>query len=97
MVGVGRHDFGGRNNEGLGWSECEQQEASVSQALISFLHLDGQSGDNMKIPSCVHVTDHSSAPTLTSMGISFDDTKLDPSDRTYWCVMESGTWEPLRF
>ena len=62
-------------------SECVQQGASVSQALISFLHLDGQSGDNMKIPSCVHVADHSSVPTLTPMGISFDDTKLDPGDR----------------
>ena len=58
-----------------------QQEANVSQALVSFLNLDGKSGYDMKIPSCVHVADRTSEPTLTPMGISFDDTKLDPSDR----------------
>ena len=62
-------------------SECVQQDASVSQALISFLHLDGKSEDQAKNPSCVHVADHPSEPTRTPMGISFDDTKLDPSDR----------------
>ena len=34
-----------------------------------------------KSPSCVHVADRTSEPTLTPMGRSFDDTKLDPSDR----------------
>ena len=61
-------------------SERVQQEASVSQALISFLHLDGNSEDPVKNPSCVHVADQPE-PTFTPMGISFDDTKLDPSDR----------------
>ena len=36
-------------------SECVQQEASVAQALISFLHLGKNSGDEMQSPSCVHV------------------------------------------
>ena len=58
-----------------------QQEASVTQALIPFVHLDGNSEDGVKNPSCVHVSDRPSEPTLTPMGISFDDTKLDPSDR----------------
>ena len=63
-------------------SENVQQVASVSQASVSFLHLDGKSGDQVKKnPSCVHVADRTSEPTLTPMGISFDDTKLDPSDR----------------
>ena len=39
-------------------SECVQQEASVSQALISFWHLDGNSEDRLRNPSCVHVADH---------------------------------------
>ena len=34
----------------------------------------------MKNPACVHVAEHPSEPVLTTMGISFDDTKLDPSD-----------------
>ena len=35
-----RHDFGGRS---IG---CVQQEANVSEALVSFLHLDGTPGDD---------------------------------------------------
>ena len=56
-------------------------EANVSEALVSFLDLDGRSGDDIKYPSCVHVADQTSEPTRTPTGISFDDTKLDPSDR----------------
>ena len=70
-----RHDFGGRS---IG---CVQQEANVSEALVSFLNLDGKSGDDMKSPSCVHVASRTSEPILTPTGISVDDTKLDPSDR----------------
>ena len=62
-------------------SECVRREANVSEAVVSLLDLDGRSGDDIKYPSCVHVADHTSEPTLTPMGISFDDTKLDPSDR----------------
>ena len=67
-------------------SECVQQEANVSEALVSFLNLDGRSGDDIKNPSCVHVADRTSEPALTRMGISFDDTKLDPetSSRESW-------------
>ena len=61
--------------------ERVQQEARVSQALVSLLHLDGKSGDEVESPSCVHVAERTSAPVLVPMGISFDDTKLDPSDR----------------
>ena len=32
-------------------SECVQREASVSHTLVSFLHLDGKSGDEVKGPS----------------------------------------------
>ena len=60
-------------------SECEQQEANVSEALASSLNLDGRSGDDTKSPSCVHVADRTSEPTLTQVGISFDDIQLDPS------------------
>ena len=60
---------------------CVQQEANVSEALVSFLNLDGKSGDDMKSPSCIHVASRTSEPIMTPMGISFDDTKLDPSDR----------------
>ena len=35
----------------------------------------------MKSPSGVHVASRTSEPTLTPMRMSFDDTKLDPSDR----------------
>ena len=58
-----------------------QQEANAYEALVSFLNLDGKSGDDMKSPSCVHVASRTSEPTLTPMRMSFDDTKLDPSDR----------------
>ena len=65
-----RHDLGG-------WSiGCVQQEANVSEALVSFLNLDGKSGDDMKSPSCVHVASRTSEPILTPTGTSFDDTKL---------------------
>ena len=57
-------------------SESWQQEANVSEALVSFLNLDGKSGDDKKSPSCVHVAIRTSEPILTPMGISFDDTKL---------------------
>ena len=62
-------------------SECVQQEANVSEALVSVLNLDGRSGDDIKSPSCVHIADRTSEPTPTPMGISFDDTRLGPSDR----------------
>ena len=58
-----------------------QQKANVSEALVFFLNLDGRSGDEIQDLSCVHVADRTAEPTLTPMGISFDDTKLDPSDR----------------
>ena len=45
------------------------------------MNFDGRSGDNTKSLSCVHVADRTSDRTLTPMGISFDYTKLDPSDR----------------
>ena len=57
-----------------------QQEASVSLALVSFLHLDGKSVDEVKSPSCVHIADRTSEPVLTPMDISFDDGKLDLDD-----------------
>ena len=63
-------------------SQCVQQQVNVSQALVSFfLFLDGTSVDCAESPSCVHVASRTSEPILTPMGISFDDTKLDPSDR----------------
>ena len=73
----------GRNNEDLTTrlSECVQQQAWVSQAVVSFLRLEGKLGDKVKSPACVHVAEHPSEPVLTPMGISFDDTKLDPRDR----------------
>ena len=58
-----------------------QREANVSEALVSFLNLDGKLGDDRKSPSCVNVAARTSEPTLSPMGISLDDTKLDPSDR----------------
>ena len=49
---------------------------------VSFLFAPGRkSGDQAKKPSCVYVADRASEPTLTEMGISFTDTKWDPSDR----------------
>ena len=90
-------------------SEGVQQEASVSLALVSFLHLDGKSGDQVEGPSCVHVAERTSEPILTPLGISIDDTKLDPSDRpakgradlaatghaTWWMCEETdtGSWQ----
>ena len=46
-----------------------------------FLNLDGKWRDDMKSPSCVIVANRTSEPTLTLMGISVEDTKLDTSDR----------------
>ena len=38
-------------------------------------------GDDRNSPSCVNVAARTSESTLTHVGISFDNTKLDPSDR----------------
>ena len=51
-------------------SESVQQEASVSQALVSLLHLDGKLEVEVKSLSCVHVAERTSEPILTTMGIS---------------------------
>ena len=64
-----------------------------SEALISFLNLDGKSGSDVKSPSCVHVASRTSEPTVTPMGISLDDTKWDPSDRQ---ALTSGIKTALR-
>ena len=69
------------SSTGCRLTECVRREANVSEALVSFLNLDGTSGDDTKHPSCVHVADRTSELTLTPMGISFDDPKLDRSDR----------------
>ena len=58
--------------------ECVQQEARVSQAVVSLWHLEGKSGgevQSLPVAKC--------PPGLTStpMGISFNDTKLNLSDR----------------
>ena len=58
--------------------ECVTQEASVSQAVVSLLHLDGKSGDEVESPP---VAKRTPELTPTPMGISFSDTKLNPSDR----------------
>ena len=64
----------GGYDDRLGWSiECARREANVCEA-------DGRSGDDIKYPSRVHIADRTSEPTLTPMGISFDHTRLDPSD-----------------
>ena len=47
-------------------SECTQQEASISQAVVSLLHFGGKSGEEVEGPS---VAERTSKP------------KLDPSDR----------------
>ena len=62
-------------------SESVQQESSAWQTLVSFLHLDKRSEDLVKSHSCVHVAERTSEPILTPIRFSFDDTKLDPSDR----------------
>ena len=62
-------------------SESVQQEASVSQALVSLLHLDGRSEDPVQTHSCDHVVERTSEPILAPVGILIDDTKLDPSYR----------------
>ena len=59
---------------GVGFSECffagrlsefVQQEAGVSQAVVSLLHFDGKSGDEVESPL---VAERTSEPTLTPMG-----------------------------
>ena len=53
----------------------------MPQALVSFLHLDAKSGEETKSSSCVHVAERTSETVLTPMGISFNDSKLDPGNR----------------
>ena len=61
-------------------SECVLREANVSEALVSFLNLDGKWGDDVRSPSCVIVANRTAQPSLTPMGISNEDTKVDTSD-----------------
>ena len=54
-------------------SECVQQEASVSQALASCLHLNGKSEDEVKSHSCVNVAERTSTQVSRS--------RVDPGTR----------------
>ena len=72
--------FTGRVSEGV------QQEASMSQAALSLLHLDGKSGDEVESPL---VAERPPEP------------KLDPSDRQaqiQWAVkcLRCSTWKSMR-
>ena len=55
-----------------------QQEASVSQSVVSLLNVDGKSGNEVESPL---VAKCPLELTLTPMEMSFNDTKLNPSDR----------------
>ena len=58
--------------------ECGQQEAGVFQAVVSLLHLDGESWDEVQSPL---VAKCPRELTLASMGKSFNDTELNPCNR----------------
>ena len=61
-------------------SECAQQEANGARFLLEPGRKIGRG--HKKSPSCVHVADRTSEPTLTPMGVSFDDTKRPSSSDT---------------
>ena len=80
----GRHDFGGLRERGPWPVEWKRTAGSECLAGISFLvalHLDGRSEDPVQTQSCVHVVERTTEPILAPMGISINDTKLDPSYR----------------
>ena len=58
--------------------ECVQQEASVSQSVVPLLNLDGKSGDEVE---SLLVVKCPLELTLTPMEISFNNAKLNSSDR----------------
>ena len=56
------------NNSCLFFGGCAQPEASFSQAVVSLLHLDGESGDEAESPLVAERTSESKSGPLTQKG-----------------------------